>query len=251
MPTHDHEEMHSLPVPEEVKTDSIITAIQRQEEEDSRAAFKKTRRRSLILMGVAVVAFVAVVGFMVAFFTQGERTEKSVARATDQGRQSDVDPSAWDRVIQLLKTYTPEEQLHTSGTPQNEAANWMTRQVTNNGLDVPSSASYDDAFGFVQRYVLATFYIALDGDNWKYKLSFLDVEKSVCDWNERLNVVPGTFAMVPANDGEEETGGYQGDFSKEILATIGVRCNDLNEVEYIYLRKSTDKLVTITCVRIL
>ncbi|KAL7575482.1 hypothetical protein ACA910_020068 [Epithemia clementina (nom. ined.)] len=231
----DEENMHSLPVPEEVKTESIISSMRRQEEEDSRAAFKKTRRRSLILSGVALVAFVAVVGFMVAFFTKGERHSKTQAYLLDEGRQNDVTKPAWDQVVTLLQTYSPIDTLQKVGSPQNLAANWMAQQVGNNTVTVPAGHDYENAFEFVQRYALATFYYALDGRGWKYNLGFMNVSKSVCDWNQNLNVVPGTFVMVHAQEGKQQTFGYQGDFSTKIDATIGIKCNDAGEVNYVFI----------------
>lgn len=93
-------------------------------------------------------------------------------------------------------------------TPQGQAAQWM---ATQDNPPIPVSSQYVDAFSFVQRYSLAVLYYSWGGWNTTV-VPFLD-ERDECSWRTNRQV---------------EGFGY---------AVAGVRCNELDEISSIELRK--------------
>ena len=78
-----------------------------------------------------------------------------------------------------------EDDLADSSSPQHKALKWISKEDT---LRVPIPSNPEDlgtskARKFVQRYALATFYYATEGDNWFYPFSFLS-GKDECEWYE-------------------------------------------------------------------
>lgn len=74
---------------------------------------------------------------------------------------------------------TSVHHLITTGTPQNNALMWLSRDDTALPTSNPTNLFTD--FRFVQRYVLAVLYFALNGSEWKDKANFLAPEHE-CAW---------------------------------------------------------------------
>mmetsp|Transcript_7921 Transcript_7921/g.19123 ORF Transcript_7921/g.19123 Transcript_7921/m.19123 type:complete len:527 (+) Transcript_7921:65-1645(+) len=64
---------------------------------------------------------------------------------------------------------------HHTSDPQTKALNWLTTQ------DGGSSITTNSTSDLLQRYAMAVFYYAMDGDNWNQNTTFLS-DASVCDW---------------------------------------------------------------------
>jgi diketogulonate reductase-like aldo/keto reductase len=64
-----------------------------------------------------------------------------------------------DSIKGIAATLSTTKMLEKSGTPQNRAFNWLTKQ---DSLFVCP----DDVQSVQQRYILAVVYFALDGDDW-------------------------------------------------------------------------------------
>jgi len=64
---------------------------------------------------------------------------------------------------------------HHALDPQTLALNWLTKEDAGSNLTTSSTAD------LLQRYAMAVFYFAMDGDNWNQNTTFLS-EASVCDW---------------------------------------------------------------------
>lgn len=226
---------HSLPVPEQVRTESAIAQKRALDEDESRETFKKHRRLSLVLFVTAVVAFVAVIGFMVAFFTRGERNGTSSNRNSLSGKAADVNPVVWTQVYGLLITYSPDYKLDNPNTAQSRAANFMARQVQGALVDVPESRDYDVAYQFVQEYVMAILYYSTDGPNWDRQLGFMDNGDDVCAWHETVDdLVSATFQDVTV------AGGFEQGPNGHVIAggedsVMGVQCNEAGEVDYLVI----------------
>ena len=89
------------------------------------------------------------------------------------------------RAFLMTTGVSVEDDMRTSGTPQHKALKWISREDT---LRVPIPSNPEDlgttkARKFVQRYALATFYYATEGDSWFYPFSFLS-GKDECEWYE-------------------------------------------------------------------
>mmetsp|Transcript_10564 Transcript_10564/g.16057 ORF Transcript_10564/g.16057 Transcript_10564/m.16057 type:complete len:721 (-) Transcript_10564:1143-3305(-) len=112
--------------------------------------------------------------------------------------------------------------LKVQGSPQYKAAMWME-----SGDMMPNSRggtglSIQDA-GFTQRYIMALFYYAMDGDNWVQKQGWLS-EKSECEWFG----VDG-FSEGCGSDGMGgciKRSDFEGDYNKVCRLSMG-RLNNL------------------------
>jgi hypothetical protein len=108
----------------------------------------------------------------------------------------------FNSIVDFLSSVSDPILLNELGTVQNKAANWMgsgdTRQYP-----VPSSFTSISAYGFVQRYVLAVLYLALDGEQWPFQADFL---KGVpeCEWTETLKTNEGDYDLGVTCDAESE-----------------------------------------------
>ena len=71
-----------------------------------------------------------------------------------------------------------EAPLISAGTYQNTAVNWMVQEFQKQGLDFDKI----NPTTLLERYALAAFYYATNGDDWDDDYNFL-TEASVCDWN--------------------------------------------------------------------
>lgn len=128
------------------------------------------------------------------------------------------------KFMEIVDFLTPlsGNALKVQGSPQYKAAMWME-----SGDMMPNSRggtglSIEDP-GFTQRYIMALFYYAMDGDNWVQKQGWLS-EKSECEW----------FGVdgFSAGCGAEGIGGcikrsdFEGDYNKVCRLSMG-RLNNL------------------------
>lgn len=127
----------------------------------------------------------------------------------------DRSPSRLEAVLQLVKDVSDPQALADPSSAPYQAARWMADQDLAH-WDLPATNQSSDAFWFVQRYVLAVWYYALDGPNWLYKSHFMS-HFDVCDWNFELD--PET-----APDGSEPAELY-----------FGVQCNEQGVVDMIFM----------------
>lgn len=152
---------HSLPTPEELHTALAIV--------DSRLGRPpaKNQRRNLLLMLAGAVLFGAIVGFSVGMTN---KKKASNAFAADSGVNAG---NRYNAVVTFLSNFSPQYQLELENSPHNMAAKWIA-DVDQRQVPIPSSTSYQSAFEFLQRFVLATMYYQLDGYNWQYSnMNFL------------------------------------------------------------------------------
>lgn len=105
-------------------------------------------------------------------------------------------------IIDFLSAFSDPILLNKVGTAQNKAANWLG-SVDTRQYPVPSSAMSISAYNFVQRYVLALLYLALDGDNWEFQADFL-TEVPECGWTKTLNTDDGDYNLGVTCDAENE-----------------------------------------------
>lgn len=86
------------------------------------------------------------------------------------------------KFMEIVDFLTPlsGDALKVQGSPQYKAAMWMESGDMMPNPRGGTGLSIDDA-GFTQRYIMALFYYAMDGDNWVQKQGWLS-EKSECEW---------------------------------------------------------------------
>lgn len=77
------------------------------------------------------------------------------------------------------------EDLADSGSPQHKALKWISKEDTLRVAipENPTDIGTTKARKFVQRYALAVFYYATQGETWFYPFSFLS-GKDECEWYE-------------------------------------------------------------------
>lgn len=176
---------HSMPNLEEARTEGVISAGGAYSKHGS---FLKGKR-GLALTGLIVGALIMIVGFSVAISNNnkvlsaaknnGEPEDPSLSNTRNVSRLKDVQEYLSARVSTL-------SALQNHDAPQYKAALWIADQDARN-VPLPSDPkNYDASYEFVQRYILAVFYFALDGANWIRKVDFLS-EKSECDWHVDLD----------------------------------------------------------------
>lgn len=117
---------------------------------------------------------------------------------------------------EFLSYISDEADLTNPSKPQYMALDWLVNRDPTN-MSVPESRDYGVSFQYIQRYIVAVFYYATNGANWKQNTNFLS-GKDVCEWR---------FDLPVEIEGPSGTTQY----------LMGIDCNDVGEVNYIFLRK--------------
>jgi hypothetical protein len=220
-------EQHSLPNVEEIRTEAAI---------NSGSSSSKTSRRTLFLVAVCVLALVAIIGISTAISTSGgnSNTSSSAIGDSEPDRSEPANPpkssnsgnpdnfsntknSRHKDVQNFLTFFSEREDLEKSGTPQFFASKWLADEDLR-ALEIPSSTDYNESFKFAQRYILAVFYYATGGVDWKFDTAFMST-RDECDWSFSM----AADVVIPAS------GSDQWD--------MGVTCNADGEVSKIFFRK--------------
>jgi hypothetical protein len=201
----DLENVHSLPGLEEARTQNIIAGG------GNKYSGKKKRMLALIVVLMAVIAIA------VGLTTVGSRNKRSETNTSlannndneegDDGTDGDTDDNGadddgsdvtddaenddverLDQVKEFLinSKISSATDLQTTTTPQYKAMIWISNDDERE-LDIPESYDEEEAYKFVQRYVMAVFFYALNGPNWTHKVSFL-TDEATCDWNFDLSL---------------------------------------------------------------
>jgi hypothetical protein len=214
-------EQHSLPNVEEIRTEAAI---------NSGSSSPKTSRRNLFLIAVCVLALTAIIGISTAISTSGGSSKSSSSSALgnsepDRNDSSSGNPanfsgtknSRHQDVQNFLAFFSEREDLEKSGSPQFFASKWMADEDVL-ALEIPASTDYNESFKFAQRYILAVFYYATGGLDWKFQTDFLG-SKDECDWTFSVTA----SAMITSSGSDRWD--------------MGVTCNTDGEVSKIFFRK--------------
>ena len=135
-----------------------------------------------------------IIGFSIAI-SQNNKSSSSSSSSNSSGEDSSPsNTGSLSRFLDVQEFLAVDisnlGDLENNDKPQYKAALWIADQDKINdgdGLPLPDDpVNYDASYGFVQRYILAVMYFALDGPKWGNQVNFLS-EKSVCDWNYPLN----------------------------------------------------------------
>mmetsp|Transcript_31232 Transcript_31232/g.57153 ORF Transcript_31232/g.57153 Transcript_31232/m.57153 type:complete len:434 (+) Transcript_31232:1-1302(+) len=113
--------------------------------------------------------------------------------------------------------------LKVQGSPQYRAAMWMSDQDPIQNIKTGGTGLDLDDNGFEQRYVMALFYYAMDGNLWKENKGWLG-EDSVCKW----------FGIEGSSDGCPtgciERSDYVGEYDKVCRIAMGKQNNIFGEL---------------------
>jgi len=172
---------HSLPTADEVRNNAAISGL-----------LPAKNRRLFFLVMVSVIALVAIVGFSAGIAVSNRNAANPSTAYSSTNGGDGVSPADDNAVAQVDRMPEVQEflgfvsnpaDLQTFGTPQYQAALWIANK-DGIQMEIPASKNYDASFPFVQRYVLALFYYAMDGDNWTYKQTYpyyLNGKLQVCE----------------------------------------------------------------------
>jgi len=108
----------------------------------------------------------------------------------------------------FLSLVTDTSALRDHTSPQYAAANWLANM---DATEIPQEPGNGDGKLFLQRYALAVLYYALKGEHWVFDSRFLNKDPE-CAWVQQFTTQDGKFDM-------------------------GVKCNDVNHVKELRLRK--------------
>jgi Leucine-rich repeat (LRR) protein len=164
------------------------------------------------------VLLAAICAGIALFVIEAKDTQPAYTNNNSNGIPADGDGNSVDiptdrtRVFDVAEFVIKEQwssraSTQSPGTPQWEAIEWIADY---DSLKLP----IDDSLDFKQRYVLAVLYFALGGENWTYKLDFLERE-NVCDW----------YKVWPAEQNVGSSVGVQ----------VGISCYDERVVSEIFL----------------
>jgi hypothetical protein len=99
------------------------------------------------------------------------------------------DASLEEVVDYLVKTgVTPSSAFENRFSPQAKAALWLA-EIDEMMMEIPDSEDLAETepYEFVERYVLAVFYYAMNGPEWKQSFGFM-TGRDICQWNDPVIV---------------------------------------------------------------
>ncbi|GAX25743.1 hypothetical protein FisN_8Hh358 [Fistulifera solaris] len=214
---------HSLPTADEVRNANAM----------ENNPYSGRRKRMWALLGVGLLVLTLIIALSVAVPRQKEN--KSVSGSSSAldgvddgnsatgGNQGTTDPlrnpnaalqvgvSRYQQVTEYIvsRGITAADKYADKEGPQHRAALWIA-DYDPLQLAIPETGNFE----FEQRYILATFYYALDGPNWRSDLKFLS-GSSVCDWNLPFDLV--------------------NELGKQSTWDQGVTCGDTKNAEILFI----------------
>jgi hypothetical protein len=156
----EQEWVQNLPPPEEIKF-------------DIRGARQESSRRSRI--GISFTVLLVVIVAIAISATLG----------TKKAPEEEHFHSRVDEVVDFLSQVTDRVLLNSKDSPQYKAAAWIADD-DNRRVEIPDSLDAYDAYHFIQRFAMATFYHSLNGEEWNYQLDFL-TNRHECTWHAFLD----------------------------------------------------------------
>ena len=167
--------------------------------QDTLSTCSSNRGSSSFHLFLSIVAFCLVIGFAVGLGVG--LTNRSDGGDDDEDDGHD-DPELLPSTLhyQELIDYLVENNITSldaldEKSPQARAARWLVETDTaTNNWTLPNTSEPREGYQFVSRYVLATLYFAMNGENWLYQFNFLS-ESNICDW--RGIVVSAVGEAIP------------------------------------------------------
>lgn len=172
----------SLPDVEELKTDNATSR-------------RRSSKKVKLIVIATVVALVLIIGLSAGL--SGKKSNNNSSSNSNAAPLNDLDGEEVEstigavvryeealKFIENLQLSTPA-QLADDTTPQHMALSWIANKDKMK-MDIPNGVTAPKAHEFVQRYILAVMYYALNGSNWVFDCGFLS-SKSECEWNNGIN----------------------------------------------------------------
>lgn len=149
-----------------------LAAIQERQAEQER------KTRQCVASGLFVSCILLVGLILLLVFVVGGVDSKSATLTHDNNKTPAPAPVASDEtlLLSLLPPFTTEAIHADTSSPQAQAFDWL--------LNDPSFHSYPD-WRKVQRFALAIFYFATNGQRWHYNTNWMSYNHSECEWDSR------------------------------------------------------------------
>ena len=96
------------------------------------------------------------------------------------------------------KVATPID-FTTKASYQYQAAHWIADQDEAR-LSIPETVGDDDFYTFIERYVMALFYLSTAGASWSDSVRFLSAE-SICSWNDGVTLLDSQIGVACNSEG--------------------------------------------------
>jgi Leucine-rich repeat (LRR) protein len=161
-----------------------------------------------VALGIIVATVFISIGVVIGRDSNGSG---SSTNNNDESATPSVDEKRLGEIMTLITNmgWADETVQWDTSSPQRKAAAWLTSGD-------PKKMEVDATEEFMNRYILATIYYALDGDNWAYDLDWF-TSSDVCEWTRNFETKEGT------------------------PIEIGVTCNDGGHIKELYLPKMNMK----------
>jgi len=139
---------------------------------------KKRISRHKVFCILGSLALLAIATTIMIFFSKANSGGSSSSSTVSSSPPASPDDSApMGTIIDFLvkKGISDSEALHTEGTPQRQAVDWIAN------TDTMQYDPKDDESRIIQRYAVTVLYYALNGPEWKHQVNFL-APVEVCSW---------------------------------------------------------------------
>ncbi|KAL3902481.1 MAG: hypothetical protein SGARI_005814 [Bacillariaceae sp.] len=137
--------------------------------------------RKVVCSALAVVVLLSVVvGVSVGTTSNAEEAvtpglQNGAGVPTEGDGEFTKDHRYWS-LGETLESSVGQETLFEKGTPENQALRWL---ADSDPLQMPVTVVLEE---LLERFIMANFYFATNGDQWENSYNFLS-ENDVCDWN--------------------------------------------------------------------
>jgi len=150
------------------------------EEETTPATSQEDNRKRMALWlwpGLVLILFLGVILLLVMLLVvQAKEGDPTNGTLIPQAQPNRPTQSLNDHILSLLPDETVRAiQAEQWSSPQKKAYQWLVQDPYLNSVTYPD-------WRLVQRFALATFFYATDGENWKQNTDWLSYEIPECEW---------------------------------------------------------------------
>jgi hypothetical protein len=147
------------------------------------------KRRRCTIIAVVFVVTAAIGAAIVALKVGGGDAKTSPLSSPDDTVSPSMEPTEYSELdpikveatgLYIVDHVSSSVDLYTAGSPQNLAWLWLVSK--DQIVAFSSNMTQDGIHKMRARYILAVFYFALGGVDWKYARNWLDGTVDECDW---------------------------------------------------------------------
>mmetsp|Transcript_8982 Transcript_8982/g.13233 ORF Transcript_8982/g.13233 Transcript_8982/m.13233 type:complete len:621 (-) Transcript_8982:480-2342(-) len=176
--------MHSLPTPEEMRTEASIRSNQAGSEAREAKLYRRSRQIGICMATLCAIGLIISLSL---FFVDRGSTSRDEENAYRE---------KWAKSYLSALPFGEAIANEDEDSPQWRAMNWLVRD---DPLRMALPRSADDARGkkFVERFILTLLYFSAGGENWSNNMRFL-TGKDTCEWNRFFQDGEGEVFLLGA-----------------------------------------------------